>query len=537
MTINEKMIGILFGENYYYHGMARTAIGRTTGIHRVATQMRKRNAYVEVVDFFNSWSDDELVQYLNKLPRIDFIGFGLNPSPLIMEKVNLVVSKTKEINPSVKILVGGSDLSDSTIEGADLYFKGFAEGAMDDIMQFVRTGKFNPFIIDTTITPAGATRKIIDCMKHYPSYDLNMLSNEYIDTDFIQRNETLPLEIGRGCIFKCKFCTFLLTGKNKNDYIREKESVKQELISNYTKWGVTRYQVTDDTYNDNQIKVDLLAEIAEEIDFKLDLVMYARADLLRAFPGSAEKLIKAGVKGVYFGIESLNEQSSKAIGKGISGDRLKEYLVTLKKNNPQLHITCSFITGLPYESIETFNENLEWALASGVVDSWVFNPLGIVIANDATGVAPFTYEYKDYGYVEMTQEEYDEKVKANTVENPAPMDINDLPSILRRHRIDKIVTSEGKPIQTSYRLIWKNEHMDFLDSVLLSERWQARVRPYATAAGFNIFAQSFNKDELDLVNAPKMPHINWGKQIADTLEFINNYKRNKLAYDFNSIEK
>ena len=508
--MNNNMVGIIFGDSFYLKVIPRTGIGRSTGSHRVATLMRKRGIDVEVVDFFNSWYDDELVALLNKFSKIDFIGFGLSLSVLDTEKVNMIINKAKELHPSIKIIAGGSNVLDNQYVGIDLFFKGFTEGAIDDIIEYLKTGEYGPLPVETIIT--HGEKEVVNCTHHYEKFDLSLLNTEYIDSDFIHPNEALPIEFSRGCIFKCKFCNFPLVGKKKNDYIREKEDVKAELIRNYERWGITRYILTDDTFNDNEIKIDMVYELSQELDFKLNFASFARVDLLWAYKGSLDKLVKAGFKGFFFGIETLNERTSKSINKGFTGDKLKDYLKEIKNQYPELHITGSFIIGLPYESIETFNNNLEWAIKEQIFKSFVFFPFSITIDNKVTAMSPFSYEWQNYGYTIMTDEEI-------------------------KNRIDGF---ENKKIMTKFQnasyddnfknnyLPWKNEHMDFLDAVQHARDWVVKTYPHEPNVVFSTFTRSFNKDSIDdELNVVKTT-LDEAKQEKDTTDFINEYKLKKL---------
>jgi radical SAM superfamily enzyme YgiQ (UPF0313 family) len=171
----------------------------------------------------------------------------------------------------------------------------------------------------------GLPKKVVDCTHYYSKFDLSNLRTNYTANDFLSPHENLTLETSRGCIFRCKFCNFPLIGKNKNDYIRTKEDLKQEIIYNYETYGISQYSITDDTFNDNEIKIDNLYEISQEIDFELKFMCYARIDLLHARPGSLDKMMKFGVRGMFLGIESLNPETSKLIGKGFTGEKLINY--------------------------------------------------------------------------------------------------------------------------------------------------------------------------------------------------------------------
>jgi radical SAM superfamily enzyme YgiQ (UPF0313 family) len=499
--------GIIFGDSYYRN--PRVAISRSTGSHRIATLMRKRDVSVEVVDFFNSWTDKELNEFIGRFPKLDFIGFGLGLSPLKTKKVNNLIAKVKELHPGIRIIAGGSNVLDNQYVGVDMFFKGFAEGAIEDILEYIKTGKFDPVLVESI--EANGLKNVVNCTHHYERFDLSRLNTEYTDRDFIQPNETLPIEFSRGCIFKCKFCNFPLVGKKKNDYIRDKEDIKQELIRNNKTWGISRYILTDDTFNDNELKVDMLYEIANELDFKLSLVSFARVDLLRAHKGSLDKLVKAGFKGFFFGIESLNERTSKTINKGLTGERLKEYLLKIKQDYPELHLTGGFIIGLPYESLETFTKNIEWAVESEIFDAFNFFPLSITIDNKVTAMSPFSYEWQKHGYEIMPKEEIDKKLESATEEE-----------------LQLYKTIYDSSFNNIF-LPWKNEHMDFLDTAIHVNHFLKKTYDATTHPGFITISRAFNKNSVDDTLHTKKKYIDEAKQEKDAEDFVKDYKLKKLT--------
>lgn len=510
------MFGIIFGDSFYWqnksgiHGQTnRPAIGRSNGSHRVATLMRKRNIDVEVVDFFNSWEDDELNSFIIKFTKIDFIGFGLGLSKLNTEKVNLLISRVKELHPGIKVIAGGPNVLENLYVGIDLFFNGFTEGAMDDIVEYLKTGNTEPLPVE--IIDHGGTKSLVNCTHHYNITDLADLNIEYLDSDFIHPRETLTIEFSRGCIFKCKFCNFPLVGKNKNDYIREKEDIKQELIRNYNRWGTTKYFITDDTFNDNEIKVDMLYEIANELDFKLDLISYLRVDLLRAHAGSLDKLIKSGFRGFLCGIETFNDTTGKSINKGLTGDRLKNYLLDIKKQYPDLHINASFILGLPYESFETFNSNIDWALDNGVIDHYSFFPLGIFKDNKVQELSPFSKEWQNYGYEIISDSEFEEIKNSMSLADWA-----------------KTYYFFNENFKKS-ALLWKNEHMNLIQALDYAQACQDKAHKIGTRSGPASFGCSFNKYSLDDLLHKKQTDIDYEEHIKEITDFVNTYKVKKLT--------
>lgn len=510
------MFGIIFGDSFYWknqssiHGQNnRPAIGRSTGSHRVATLMRKRGVKVEIVDFFNSWEDDELISFVNKFTTIDFIGFGLGLSKLNAEKLNLLISRIRELHPKIKVIAGGSNVLENLYVGIDVFFNGFTEGAIDDIIEYIRTDKLE--ILPTETVAYDETKTLVNCTNHYSIQDLSDLTIEYLDSDFIQPGESLTIEFSRGCIFKCKFCNFPLVGKKKNDYIREKEDIKQELIRNYNMWGTTKYFITDDTFNDNEIKVDMLYEISNELEFKLDLISYLRVDLLRAHPGSLDKLVNSGYKGFLCGIETFNDATGKSINKGLTGDRLKNYLLDIKQQYPNLHISASFILGLPDEPFETFNKNLDWALANKVIDHFSFFPLNIFIDNKVQELSPFSKEWQNHGYETISDSEFEE-IKNSM--NPVDW--------AKTHYIF------GDNFKKS-SMLWKNKHMNLLQALEYAQVCQDRAHRLGTRSGPVSFGCSFNKYSLDDLLHKKQTDIDYQEHNKEITDFVNTYKIKKLT--------
>ena len=84
----------------------------------------------------------------------------------------------------------------------------------------------------------------------------------YVEHDYILKNEVPILEIGRGCIFNCKFCSFALKGKKKLDYIKDQSLLRDELIEHYEKYGMDKYIFVDDTFNDSLIIFSVVGRAA-----------------------------------------------------------------------------------------------------------------------------------------------------------------------------------------------------------------------------------------------------------------------------------
>jgi radical SAM superfamily enzyme YgiQ (UPF0313 family) len=240
-------------------------------------------------------------------------------------------------------------------------------------------------------------QKGIRCLR--PDFNIKDTRKTYQDSDFIRPEEFLQLELGRGCIFKCKYCSFPMIGKKPGTYLRSYQDLRQEVLDNYERYGTTRYWYTDDTVNESEEKVQMLLELAQGLPFQIQWIGFCRADLIWARPHTANWLKDSGMRSTDFGIESFNKDSSKIIGKGWSGHHAKEWLL---KQRQEWKATVSWellmITGLPGWTPNELEADVKWLIENDM-HSWAFNTLHINPEENIKAYhSEFDKQYKKYGY-------------------------------------------------------------------------------------------------------------------------------------------
>jgi radical SAM superfamily enzyme YgiQ (UPF0313 family) len=390
---------IIFGDHAIQHLGARVGIARTTGAHRVATLLRKQGLDVEVVDFFHSYTVKEIVEILGTYSPDDLlmVGFSASITNYSLIKTDALVTYIRKYFPNTKIVVGGTNVVPKNVNNADLYLDGFAEEAIGDLISFLfdKPHNFN-------IELAGS-KKIVDCTIDYPLTDTSKLETIYTTGDFISPGESLVIEFSRGCIFNCKFCDFPLINKEKDDYIREEEPILKEMMRNYELYGTTSYIISDDTFNDNIVKIKRLHSISKKLPFKLTLMGFVRVDLMHTKPSTLEMMVDAGFKAMHFGVETFHPETSKLIGKGFNGSKLKPYLKEIKNKFPNLFLHGSFIIGLPNESKEYLDDTFTEIDTDRLLDCWVSYSLTIPVKDKFIRSSYFTNNWLMYGYKKIGQ--------------------------------------------------------------------------------------------------------------------------------------
>ena len=361
------------------------SIKRTAGGHRIATWLREHDYDVEVIDFWPAWTRDELVELFEQRVTDETIFVGLSAMfPLggagkkNQDKVTEIVTNLahiKSLYPQLTFIGGSQNISATLAYPLDYYVGGFAEYGILELLKHIK-GEPNDIKIHKE-TFWGAERNIVQCRKDYPAWPMPQASIKYQDRDYMRSDEIPTIELGRGCIFSCKFCSFTVLGV-KGDHSRCGDSLREELLDNYERWGIRTYTISDETINDSPEKLKKIADVIRSLPFKVHLAGYIRADLLVANPETWQDIWDMGLWSQFYGLESFNHKAAKYVGKGMKPERLKEGLLKVKdwfEAKGAFRCTISMIVGLPYETRETFIDGKNWVMENMPGQSYSYAPL------------------------------------------------------------------------------------------------------------------------------------------------------------------
>ena len=346
------------------------------GAYRIADEIRLVGYTAIVIDMISKMSEEQLFGFIDQTVSSDtlFVGWSstffldhTNPSLVtpfksgedLFIKVNKYI---KDKYPKIKIVYGGAaafTMLSRARTGINYYLdyvvRGMAENTVIDILNCIKNDETprhleqigNVYDVSYDMAAAG--------------YDFRNHIHTWHETDFIVENECLPIEVARGCIFKCSFCSFPLLGKNKQDnsYIRTEEVVLREILENYEKYKTLTYVITDDTFNERTDKIEMMVRIRDKSKLDLNFVGYNRLDLIGAMPEQAYLLREMNFNGHFFGIDTMNPETAKIVGKSGQPERLIEALYKLKdvydETNTPIIIQAAYIAGLPHETPETIH--------------------------------------------------------------------------------------------------------------------------------------------------------------------------------------
>jgi Radical SAM superfamily len=348
---------------------------------QIAFWLRKHGYDCQVIDWVNHFNHDELYSLIRKFVSNSTAIIAVSTTFLcnsgykhsdgivrrIPEQVVSAIQSIKSIMPNLKVVFGGhmSDrlpswgIADATV----MTYTGSSEDVFLEYLEHLVYGNPEPIgeIVETTIGQRPEYRMFYHSARN-PKYNIEHDNFRFSTRDIILHGEPLPLDVSRGCIFACRFCSYLRMGKKKLDYVRGMDYIRDEIFYNHENFGSTNYFVLDDTFNDTEWKISEFYKMTQTLPFEIDYFAYLRADLLQRFSDTPYMLKDSGLLVAFHGLESLNPEASQVVGKAWSGKHAREYIPRLYheiwKAGVAQHV--NFIVGLPGETESDIFDTANW---------------------------------------------------------------------------------------------------------------------------------------------------------------------------------
>lgn len=382
-------------------------IHRSLGPYKIANYVRQFGYSAQVIDFVTYWPDNLLYKLTKKFITKDTLVLGISTTFIaqhlwdndrIPKKLIDTIKALKEEYPKLKIVLGGH-MGDK-VSGwgiVDATVSSYAEDTFLELIEHYRKNTTPPKS-RKILTRFGAVPMLNYYEPNQVRYNIESDRFTFCDQDAILPGESLPIELSRGCMFKCKFCQFELLGRGKLDYLRSMECTRNELLYNYENYGTTNYMVVCDTFNDTVYKIDEWYKVIQSLPFKINFAAYIRADLLHRYPESALTLKESGLIAAMHGIESLDVRASALVGKAWSGKHARDFIPKLYHDiwGGEVAQHLNIIVGLPNDTKDKINNTLDWFI-DNKLQSIRFDPLGMK-KNPWTMVSEFERDSEKYGF-------------------------------------------------------------------------------------------------------------------------------------------
>ena len=184
------------------------------------------------------------------------------------------------------------------------------------------------------------------------------------------RNEPSSLEYmhtGRGCKFRCSYCATPVSSPGKV-VANSAERVLDEMEDRYNA-GHNKFFFADELFTfDTQRVADICRGIEErELKGKIQYRVFARVDDVSKGKINLEMLKDSGCNGLFFGVESMNQETLNRLRKGTTPEMIETAIN--KTYEAGIPVWGSLMVGFPWENEAQLIESLNKykAIAEGKV--------------------------------------------------------------------------------------------------------------------------------------------------------------------------
>ena len=305
---------------------------------------------------------------------------GLSALTLSINSAASVARRLKEIDPKIKIIIGGAHITAVPRLTMEL-FPHFDVGALGEGEELILDLLFALEAEEDLSSVAGIAyrrgedivstsgRPFIEEMDRlpFPAFDLlPRFPGAYHPGPFRFRQlPAVSLVTSRGCPNKCTFCDRSVFGSRCRAY-------SPEYIISMLKWLISSYGIREVLFEDDTFFVlpGRVREICESMLVEeIDLSWSCLARVNTVDPEILALLKRAGCWQIGYGIESGSQRILDLVGKGIRLDAVRRAVRWTKEAG--ILSKGFFITGHPTENEESLGETIDFATSIPLDDMTV----------------------------------------------------------------------------------------------------------------------------------------------------------------------
>ena len=276
---------------------------------------------------------------------------------------HIVLSVSKEIksrHPDMMILLGGPQAEISARETlrnfpcVDYICCGEGETTIFPFVSSILSGHPDvsvdglTYIRDDGAIIQNKLPKLID-----DNYTIDYNYYQFIPRFIIENSGQTAIEVGRGCPFNCSFCSSKTFWKRKFR-LRDINDILDEVRYIYETYGIKVMRFEHDIFTADKRRLQMFCEKLIESGMPIYWRCSSRVDTVDE--ETIFLMRKAGLKSVFFGIETGSERMQSIIHKDLNIEKSKRMLQSCL--DAGVEVTASFMYGFPQETEDDFRDTL-----------------------------------------------------------------------------------------------------------------------------------------------------------------------------------
>ncbi len=274
----------------------------------------------------------------------------------------LLSRQIRILNPGIPIVFGGPQASITAVEtlenfnDVDYILAGEADFSIIKLVRFL-SGKVNTSLYDIEgLFFRDKNGSIVQNSNPVPVLNLDELPvPDYSET---RRSGAILLDAGRGCPFRCTFCT-TNSFFSKNYRTKSVQRIIREMDVSSESTGISHFSFAHDMFTLNKIFIKTLCETLtghySSTGQKYLWTCSSRIDCIT--PELLELMKEAGCNTIFFGLESGSEKIQMVINKNL---KISDgYKITDTCRNLNIRTYVSFMIGFPQETSGDIEKTLQ----------------------------------------------------------------------------------------------------------------------------------------------------------------------------------
>lgn len=316
---------------------------------RLLYSLNKERGNISWKEFTIKENKDEIADYCKNYDVVAFSCYIWNITPTLE-----VIKKIKAINPEVKILLGGPEVSYDweniiALNEVDYIITGEGETAFEKFLNaYPRFEEVPNLVFKSTAGikhNAEAPRFDLEKFRGLRPYQYDAAGELY--------NKVCYIETSRGCPYKCEFC--LASLDNKVRYL-PLEDIKENLLYLMQHGRVIKF--LDRTFNiKKDFTIDIFKFILEnhkpgnvfQFEITADIV---HPDIVKFI----EENVPPGLFRFEIGIQTVNQKANLEVSRKQNFEKTKNVILSLNKK-VEMHL--DLIVGLPLDKWEDIKFSFE----------------------------------------------------------------------------------------------------------------------------------------------------------------------------------
>jgi anaerobic magnesium-protoporphyrin IX monomethyl ester cyclase len=329
------------------------------GLAYVAAVLKQAGHQVKMIDLNVESKDYQTLPYSN----FDLVGISVDTTRYPMAlKIAEAVKKHKRM-----VVAGGQHVtffdSETLSTGLfDFVVRGEGEYTMRDLVEHIEEGnsfqevKGISFLSDGELirTPSRPLIQDLDSLP-YPARELLPLQSYTIT---LKGRFMTPALTSRGCPFNCDFCSASqFFGRKWRT--RSIQNVMEEIELLYEEYGYNAIAFFDDHFTLNQNRMVEFCEKILKNNWDLYWWAFSRVDSVVKDEELVKLMARAGLKQVFIGFESGNQEVLDGYGKDLSVDNAFKAMEILNKY--KISVWASFVIGALNETKKMIKQTIKFA--------------------------------------------------------------------------------------------------------------------------------------------------------------------------------